>query len=432
MQYILRMNLDQQKNKYQQELIKKLNWGSIDTWTERNFKKLSELIDQQTKIKISYITLKRYFGVIKTQKENYTPHPSTADALAQFIGYKDWYDFSTSIPTDTLNSEDVPLTTINSISKPKRKKHYLWLLSMGIVLVTTLVLSFLVSNRTPKVTFYAMDSVITTPGNAKYFFKADKNSKHLQFSAGITNEKFRIDQSSNFIFHSFVKLGFLQSKIYYKEKAIAITNVLARSDNFEAVLSTPIVSYIQIPDSLCLTKGFFAIPESFLANNDPHNQGVWSLLKVFDTTRINGDNFTFETELMVNDYKDSYNCKDVVIYIYGKTGEIITHFINNHCTSKCEETFNDISIRGNESDLSMFGHDFKDFSQITIKNKNKDVVIYLNSKQIFSQKYTKDMDEIVGIMISIRGFGGIKYIKLNENNSYKSFNKSFDQKYDLN
>ena len=71
------------------ELAKQLKSEPADRWQQRDFENLSSQIDQSTRVMLSISTLKRIW------KNEYQklPHKNTLNALVEFIGYKDWYDF---------------------------------------------------------------------------------------------------------------------------------------------------------------------------------------------------------------------------------------------------------------------------------------------------------------------------------------------------
>jgi len=66
-----------------------VGYGSYKKWTHRNFESLSELIEQKTGVLLSVSTLKRIWN--SNYKSN--PQKATLDTLAQFLDYKDWFDF---------------------------------------------------------------------------------------------------------------------------------------------------------------------------------------------------------------------------------------------------------------------------------------------------------------------------------------------------
>jgi hypothetical protein len=70
------------------EIIDRLAWGSVDTWTNSNYKALSDRVYEKNKVLINPRTMRRIFELLNGS--SYNPHISTKDILAQFLDYKDW------------------------------------------------------------------------------------------------------------------------------------------------------------------------------------------------------------------------------------------------------------------------------------------------------------------------------------------------------
>jgi alpha-galactosidase len=70
-------------------IIEKMGDKPITDWRVSDYNTLSSLLGQQTKVYLSENTLKRIFGRLKTS-QRYYPQIATRNALAQFIGYRDW------------------------------------------------------------------------------------------------------------------------------------------------------------------------------------------------------------------------------------------------------------------------------------------------------------------------------------------------------
>jgi len=61
--------------------------------TPRDFTALSELIKKRTDKTLSLSTLKRFWGYVSTD-DDYSPSAFTANALSQFVGYRNYEDFA--------------------------------------------------------------------------------------------------------------------------------------------------------------------------------------------------------------------------------------------------------------------------------------------------------------------------------------------------
>ena len=68
----------------------KLEWSNAGEWRHSHFELLSEKIFEETKIRLSAVTLKRVWGKVSYHS---FPSISTLDALARFIGYENWISY---------------------------------------------------------------------------------------------------------------------------------------------------------------------------------------------------------------------------------------------------------------------------------------------------------------------------------------------------
>lgn len=96
----------------------KLGYSPGAQWTHRDFESLSEQIQVKTGTLLSVSTLKRVWN----SRFKSLPQKATLDALAQFIDYKDWFDFVAS-----------PVT-----KKHKYTRRYVTLTGIALVLIVTL------------------------------------------------------------------------------------------------------------------------------------------------------------------------------------------------------------------------------------------------------------------------------------------------------
>lgn len=96
----------------------KVGYSPEAQWTHRNFESLSEQIQLKTGTLLSVSTLKRLWN----SRFKSLPQKATLDALAQFIDYKDWFDFVAS-----------------SVNKRRiYSQRYITLMGIALVLIITL------------------------------------------------------------------------------------------------------------------------------------------------------------------------------------------------------------------------------------------------------------------------------------------------------
>ena len=72
--------------------------------TSRDFSELSDAIQECTKVYISAITLRRFWGNLAGGKYNVVPRQYTLDALASYVGYHNWNSFIDSCMSGVVNT----------------------------------------------------------------------------------------------------------------------------------------------------------------------------------------------------------------------------------------------------------------------------------------------------------------------------------------
>lgn len=101
----------------------KVGYSPEAQWTHRNFESLSEQIHLKTGTLLSVSTLKRLWN----SRFKSLPQKATLDSLAQFIDYKDWFDFVAS--------------SVNK--RHKYSQRYMTLMGIALVLIITLGIVFI-------------------------------------------------------------------------------------------------------------------------------------------------------------------------------------------------------------------------------------------------------------------------------------------------
>ena len=71
----------------------KVPWGPRKYWTTYNFSRLSQDVKAASGITLSTRTMRR----LSNNYKSYKPQTATKDALAIYLGFKDWEDFRTGV-----------------------------------------------------------------------------------------------------------------------------------------------------------------------------------------------------------------------------------------------------------------------------------------------------------------------------------------------
>lgn len=386
---------------------KMLGWGSSNHWTQHDFEKLSEAIEEKTSVRLSVTTLKRIWGKVKYEN---APTTATLNALARFAGLEDWRTF-----VSEQGKEQV------SIATPKPKSSWRkWLYGAGAGALGVFAVYFMQGNTEPK----------SKPDPNDFSFTANK-----VVSEGVPNSViFSYDASaaktdSIFIVQSWdlrrkmlvSKEGKSHSSIYYypgyfKAKLI-IGNEIVKTYDLQ-ITSDGWLGMVENGDKpFYFTKkqiarpGHIEIDEALLAqNNFTMSPTVPQVLlsNQRDLGDLMNDNFTFETTLK-NVYKGGSNpCQFVEVLIQCKDDVIVLPLSAKTCVGELGLYAAGKQMMSKTEDLSGLGADLSEWTTLKVICKNKDMEVFVNGKKAIALTIPNKPAGIVGVQYRFNGVGAVK------------------------
>ncbi|WP_350288765.1 hypothetical protein [uncultured Croceitalea sp.] len=390
-----------------QQIEERLDWGSSDAWHNDMFIELSGVIQQETKILLSPVTLKRVWGRIDYKS---APSITTLNTLAQFAGYQNWRDFK---------AKGVVKGGFG-ISKKIR-------VNLGVIMLSASIMTLIF------ISFYSLKSPDNVPqpiDASKVVFESRPISKSLPNSVVFNLDLSEINADSIHIQQYWdptktIPLSANQRQAtgqyylpgYFRAKLIADGKIIKQHDLFiktEGWLATldyqPIPKYLKAEDSeegkLGLSK---TLIEELAANEKPLTS-TYHLVEDFKS--VSGDNFELRSTIK-NSYRDKWAvCQNAAIFILGTKGAMIISFAIPGCTSELGLMMNDVYIDGKEHDLSNLGVDLSEPKEIKIHVKDKKLSIFLENRQLFTGSYREDMGRIAGVRYRFLGAGEVYSSKL--------------------
>jgi len=286
------------------KIEKKLRWEKVSFWTDNEFRKLSNLIYEDTSISISPQTLKRLFGKVK-YKEVYKTQPATKDALARFLNYADWDDFI----RDQSHSIATYLSLItNRISGGHGKRRSLLVLLAIVFIIASI---FIISDLKDKpVTFYAENLTGVVPHTVSFhldiskfrnkdiYLDLDENEAENQANMEL------LDKHLTLINHCFESPGFYNVRLSSKGKVLASAKI--------HVLSEGWISYYFNDDNFILRKFIFGLEKRV---SDTVNDGfLYISPKEINNRGLNGNTVYYLEHLI---YKDFHISADRCLFEVG-------------------------------------------------------------------------------------------------------------------
>ncbi len=387
----------------------KLGWGPAGEWHSEVFVELSETIQKETQILLSPTTLKRVWG-----KVNYKSAPSisTLNVLAQFAGYANWRDFKNK--TETRQGR----TKIATQSSNQRR---LFLYAVGIAVLF--------------ISMYAAIGVKTDTLLKFDFSVVEFSSRPI--AKGLPNSVvFDLDlkglESDSIYIQQFwdptktIKLKPNQSRAtgqyyfpgYFRAKLLVEGDIKKEHDLFiksEGWLGT--IDYEPIPkyfdESHIRQEQNLMLPGAAIIEIASSEKPLISSFHyVYNFGELSGDNFVLHTTFR-NTYNDKWSvCQTTVLVVLGTKGALMIPFTIPGCVSEIGIMMNDVYLSGKENDLSGFGTDLSNFTNIEVDVKNKNVKISIEDETVFTGHYNASLGNIVGFRYRFLGAGEVASLQL--------------------
>lgn len=406
-----------------QTIADKLAWGEGRQWTNGNFEKLSEIIYLETKVSISSSTLKRLFGKSKTYKNFYNPQLATKNALAAFVGYTDWDDFTNQNRkpfTENAIDEDALLVpkTRTIIKK--------WLV---VVVFLSVPLIFLIINFNDRV-----KHLPTLSTNIQAGFAPLQTTFTIHNSLSIL-DTLTIDfgdgtqqlltQEINTIKHNYNRSGVYISHLIVNRKVFAQTTIQVNTAGWETeILHNQIYN---VKSDVKRDKNLFYAPSNLSAVGINTDSIYWTINRNIRDYNVSGDDFTIEAGVLNGKKDGGISCYDFNMDVYGINENIKIEFLDPNCIVWVDFIISDVKVDGKETDLSTLGIDLSTWRLIRLEVKNKVASLFVDNKQVYtSPTYNTPIGSIKGLMLGFKGSGKVDYIKLFNPSERLVYEETFD------
>lgn len=401
--------------KCRQMIAEKLSWPPADEWRNYEFTELSEKILEATGVGLSTTTLKRLFG--KVQYHN-LPSSSTLNALARYLGYDSWmhYKAHQHIPPTPLG---VLMAKGRDQDRLRSNKPFF----IGLVLVALVVISGFVFFKgrpvdTSGVVFTSQPLAEGLPNSV--VFKFDLKNIHsediLIQQDWDSTKTIRVKPGQTEATAIYYVPGYFRAKLIVDGKVIKEHDLFIKSPQWMATINHP-----QVPDYLSKNE---LTDSAGQLNISPHVMDIIRMLKEPVTMsyhlvrpfNISSDNFTFAASIKNTYGQGPAVCKTAKIFILCTKGAFIVPFTIKGCVSDVNLMMGQKYLRGKEHDLSAFGMDVSEWTDVRIEVHNKKVKIWAKDKLIWEDAYQGSVGDVVGMRINFLGAGTVRNPEIKPNN----------------
>lgn len=383
-----------------------------------DFEKLSEIILEETGVRLSVTTLKRVWGKVKYTSK---PTSTTLDTLAAFNGFQSWREYAHREAAE-------PVNVVTPVEKMKSEKHFGSLLWMSGIAIAALVFVGIIS-------FYKgsnhKDRKKTFPVDpSKYSFSADK-----MVSAGVPNSVvFSYDASAslsdsvyivqtwdvtrktlvpkNARHHSAIYYypGFFRTKLIIDSTVVKTHDLQIATDGWLALAEdSPRPVYFDKKDYV--KNGVVEVDNTLLEKNNisllPHPPKV-RLFNQRDLGELMNDNFVFETEIK-NDFSHGDNaCQYIQVLIQCKDDIIIIPLSAKTCVGELFLYAAGTYVSSESANLSGFGCDPGGWTKLRVICINRQMKIFVNDKEAYTLSVSNMPTGIVGVQYRFNGTCSVK------------------------
>ncbi|NQX39299.1 hypothetical protein SAMN05421820_102330 [Pedobacter steynii] len=407
-----------------QKIAQKIGQENIAEWKNSDYISLNRLLHRETKVNLSENTLKRIFGKLKTSTRYY-PQKATRDALAQFIGFRDWYEFELlhQVSVEKPVPEQVG-TAQPSPAKPKDKKKkqtfYLSMLVLFVLGLVGLIYLYTQHSQVTNVQLICLNPNGQSPHSAifklgvKGALKEDPSLFTIDFAdARLRRAKF----SDSLINHYYETPGRYFPVLYYRGTALDTTSVYLQSEGWSSIATlqhdTTRVYPIQRNESENASYHHVTSTEVLHAGVDTSKTFFVSFANV-KPTNISADHLEFSSFIKTSANRPGVRCSQTDIIIYGEKDWHSFGIIKPQCAAWAAFKFSELSQDGGKTDLRALGHDLSKGGNLRVRIENQNVHIFINNREIFKTRYTRPIGKFMGIKIVFAGIGSFRDFKLHD------------------
>jgi hypothetical protein len=395
-------NFDSEILRLQKELERKLEWGPAVKWHSSMFDELTEKIYLVSNVMISSATLKRFFKVVR---HDGTPSITTLDVLSKFLEYENWRAFR-------LSKKKRLWSIIEGL--PNRSMY----VSFGFLLAFITIM--LIANRKPAfsvvpddISFSSRTLTINYPNSVVFDFDLKDivtDSIYIQ-QYWDPSKTVAIDKNQSQATGIYYFPGYFRAKLVIDGQPVKEHDLFLRSNGWMGTIEyEPIPKYFT-PKKI--EENGLSYPKELEVEISSSDQPLVSVYHfINDLGDISGDDFKLEATIK-NTYDEKWAiCHSSRIYLIGTRGAMIIPFSKVGCSSENNLMLNDLYLNGKENDLSNFGVDLTEFTDIKVDVNNKNVIISLGGQDVYNGNYNDTMGNLVGLRIKFLGLGEIKTLRL--------------------
>lgn len=416
-----------------QKIAEQVTEKPVAEWTNSDYVKLSALLSRKTKVHLSESTLKRIFGKSKTSARYY-PQKATRDALAQFIGCRDWYEFELKNPipdSPNLSKPDPVASVATAVKKDSsfRKTVLLSILLVCIVVTAILLIRFPLSTEqsAENVHLYCLNPEGQTPHSAlfKLNVKGELPDSLSNFEIDFGDGKLkRSNFRDSLVNHYYEVPGRYYPQLYYKNKVIDTGYVYLQTKGWSVTgsMQHDTTRVYPVSNTGSAIGEIPRILEKDIVNAGLDNKKTFFIAFTnIKPTHISGDNFQLSAHLTTSQDRAGVRCSQVDVTVFGETDYHSFDIMKLECAAWTSYKFSENYKEGKKNDLRELGHDLSNGGAVKFQVEHQQISLFVGSKKVLTTHYKKSIGKIMGVKISFSGIGRFDNFQLSDLKTNEKF-----------
>ncbi|MFW5773728.1 MAG: hypothetical protein ACOCWD_03515 [Tangfeifania sp.] len=411
-------------------VINKLEWGSVENWGDRDYILLSDLLYQNSGLKISKNTLKNLFKNAGKDKDYY-PQQATRDALCVFLGYENWNDFIRNHIKDSR------------VGKGKKKENRFIPVIVSIVLLFTgfaLLKWFPGKDKTYKndydIVFEASPRTGKAPHTVSFYYDIsdvpyeeiylDHHYEHHK--AGYQRKL--LGKNRDTINHCFQIPGNYHVTLRTKDAVLSSIPIHVSSNGWICMVSDRYSETMEqnkalrFPEFKHLVFNLYHvfkdtikdeklyIPPYQLKALDVNPKFYFTEFRNIRDFNCPGDDCTLEIKFKNAPEEGGISCFDSQFILQGDSSYTKITLVEPGCYRYANAVIGKEVISGEGQDLSSLQFDLSQWRIMRIETKNNRVSFFMDDELFFQRPYNVPLQNIIGLIFTFKGSGAIDYVKL--------------------
>ncbi len=429
-------------------VIKKLEWEPVENWGDRDYILLSDLLYQNTGVRISKNTLKNLFKNAGSDRD-YFPQQATRDALCVFLGYEGWKGFIQNHKKSTGQRK---------VADKEKKKIFRY---------TLIIVSFILLLTAFNIIKWISDHNKLLEKHYDIVFEAFPQSGKAPHTVSFYYDISEVPYEEIFLDHHYEhhKAGY-QRKLLKKSRD-TINHCYQIPGNYHVTLRTKddaVLTSIPIHVSsngwICMISDRYseAMEKNEALRFPEFKHFIFNLYHIFKDTikdeklyippyqvkaldinpkfyftefrnirdfNCQGDNCTIEVRFKNSPGDGGISCFDSQFILQGDSSYVKITLVEQGCYRYANAVIGKKIISGENEDLSALQFDLSHWRTLRIETRNHQVYFYMDDELFFHRQYDVPLMNILGLIFTFKGSGAIDYVKLYDGNMDLVYKENF-------